>query len=45
MPQNADSVLDHENLFRQPEYRELLARKKEEFEFAVPLDKVQDVAE
>ncbi|RAM67099.1 nitrogenase molybdenum-iron protein subunit beta [Herbaspirillum rubrisubalbicans] len=45
MPQNADSVLDHENLFRQPEYRELFARKKEEFEFAVPLDKVQDVAE
>ena len=32
MPQNADHVLDHFDLFRQPEYREMLANKKKNFE-------------
>ena len=27
MPQNADKVLDHQPLFLQPEYKEMLARK------------------
>ncbi|MDR3535342.1 MAG: nitrogenase molybdenum-iron protein subunit beta [Acetobacteraceae bacterium] len=30
MPQSADKVLDHAPLFRQPEYREMLARKGRE---------------
>jgi len=45
MPQNADNILDHENLFRQPEYVELFENKKKNFEFAVPVEKVQDVRE
>ena len=28
MPQSADKVLDHASLFREPEYVELLARKR-----------------
>ncbi|MFZ1894834.1 MAG: nitrogenase molybdenum-iron protein subunit beta, partial [Rhodoplanes sp.] len=32
MPQSADRVLDHGPLFREPEYTELLARKRENFE-------------
>jgi nitrogenase molybdenum-iron protein beta chain len=41
MPQSADKVLDHENLFRQPEYLALFENKKAHFEFAVPADKVK----
>ena len=33
MPQSADSVKDHELLFREPEYQELFANKKANFEF------------
>ena len=32
MPQNADKIIDHELLFREPEYQELFANKKA-FEF------------
>ncbi len=32
MPQNADNVLDHFNLFRQPEYKEMFENKKKNFE-------------
>jgi nitrogenase molybdenum-iron protein beta chain len=32
MPQSADRVLDHAPLFREPEYQEMFARKREEFE-------------
>ena len=32
MPQSADKVLDHAPLFREPEYQDMLARKKAEFE-------------
>lgn len=45
MPQNADNILDHENLFRQPEYIELFENKKKNFEFAVPVDKVKEIVE
>jgi nitrogenase molybdenum-iron protein beta chain len=45
MPQNADNILDHENLFRQPEYVELFENKKKNFEFAVPVDKVKEIVE
>ena len=32
MSQNADHVLDHFELFRGPEYKEMLANKKKNFE-------------
>lgn len=39
MPQSADKVLDHAPLFRQPEYRKMLAEKKANFE-CMPSDEV-----
>ncbi|QSA98567.1 nitrogenase molybdenum-iron protein subunit beta [Methylococcus sp. EFPC2] len=45
MSQNADHVLDHFNLFREPEYTEMFANKKKEFESAEPDDKVEEVRE
>ncbi|HLO94629.1 MAG TPA: nitrogenase molybdenum-iron protein subunit beta [Burkholderiaceae bacterium] len=33
MPQNADKVIDHEMLFREPEYQELFENKKQNFEY------------
>ena len=33
MPQNAEKILDHAPLFRQPEYRAMFANKKANFEF------------
>ncbi len=45
MPQSADKVLDHAPLFREPEYTDMLARKKAEFE-CMPQDaKVQEIAD
>jgi len=45
MPQNAESILDHETLFRQPEYLELFENKKKNFEYPVPADQVQQIVE
>ena len=45
MPQNAEKILDHENLFREPEYQALFESKRKEFEFAVPADKVQGIVD
>lgn len=45
MPQSADKILDHEHLFREPEYQEMLAKKKVEFEFKHPDDKIQEIVE
>ncbi len=45
MPQNANQVLDHFELFRGPEYQDMLARKKAEFENHVGDDKVAEVRE
>ncbi len=45
MSQNAENVLDHFNLFRQPEYTEMLAKKKREFEDPVPADDVERARE
>jgi len=45
MSQNAEKVLDHFNLFRQPEYVELFENKKKEFEFAEPAEKIEEVRE
>ncbi len=40
MPQSADRVLDHAPLFREPEYREMFARKRAEFECPSPAAEV-----
>ena len=40
MPQSADHVLDHAPLFREPEYQEMFARKREQFECPLPDEKV-----
>ena len=45
MPQNADNVLDHFNLFRQPEYIEMFEKKKKEFENHAPDAEVDRVRE
>ncbi len=45
MPQNAEKILDHETLVREPEYLELVENKKKNFEFSVPADQVQSVIE
>ncbi|WP_298351744.1 nitrogenase molybdenum-iron protein subunit beta [Rhodoblastus sp.] len=45
MPQSAEKVLDHAPLFREPEYTDMLARKKTEFE-CMPADaKVQEISD
>ncbi len=44
MPQSADKVLDHEFLFREPEYQELLTNKKQ-FEFNHPDEKIKSIVE
>lgn len=43
MPQSADQVLDHELLFRQPEYQTMLADKKAKFEFNHADAKVEEI--
>ena len=45
MPQSADKVLDHAPLFREPEYRDMLARKKAQFENMPPREDVVQVAD
>ena len=45
MPQSADKVLDHAPLFREPEYREMLAKKKALFEDMPADDVVQKTAD
>ena len=45
MPQNADEILDHAKLFREPEYVSLLENKKQNFEYGHSTDKVQSVCE
>ncbi|EHR69900.1 nitrogenase molybdenum-iron protein beta chain [Burkholderiales bacterium JOSHI_001] len=42
MPQNADKVIDHELLFREPEYQKLFADKKE-FEFNHAEVKIEEI--
>jgi nitrogenase molybdenum-iron protein beta chain len=43
MPQTADKVIDHEMLFREPEYQKLFADKKNNFEFNHADAKVQEI--
>src|SRR5450830_324034 len=45
MPQSADKILDHELLFREPEYQEIFRSKKENFEFNHSDDTVKQVIE
>ncbi len=45
MPQNADNVLDHFNLFRQPEYKEMFENKQKNFENKVPADQLEQIRE
>jgi nitrogenase molybdenum-iron protein beta chain len=45
MTQNAENVLDHFNLFRGPEYKEMFENKKKNFESPVPADKVEEIRE
>ncbi len=45
MPQSAEKIIDHEMLFREPEYKEMLKNKKESFEFKVPAEAVTQAIE
>src|ERR1039457_4124997 len=45
MPQSAEKILDHEKLFREPEYKTLFAKKKQDFEFGHSAAKVQEVCD
>lgn len=44
MPQSADKILDHEHLFREPEYQQMLTNKKE-FEFNHAEAKIQEIVQ
>ena len=43
MPQNTTNVLDHFNLFREPEYVEMLENKKKNFENAHPVERMEEI--
>ena len=45
MSQSAEKVKDHFELFRGPEYTEMFAKKKEQFEYAIPADEVKKQVE
>ena len=45
MSQNAEVILDHFKLFREPEYTEMLEAKKVNFEFPVPVEDVQKISD
>ncbi|WP_226625205.1 nitrogenase molybdenum-iron protein subunit beta [Alloyangia pacifica] len=45
MPQSADKVLDHAPLFQQPEYKEMLAQKKINFECGHPDEMVKEIGD
>ena len=45
MPQSAEKVIDHINLFQEPEYKELFAFKKEQYECRHPDEVVEKQAE
>ena len=45
MSQSADNLLDHEKLFREPEYVEMLANKKENFEYGHSASKVIEIVD
>ncbi|SIS74394.1 nitrogenase molybdenum-iron protein subunit beta [Phaeovulum vinaykumarii] len=45
MPQSADKVLDHAELFREPEYKEMLDNKRAKFECGHPSNMVTEIAD
>ncbi|TVQ35193.1 MAG: nitrogenase molybdenum-iron protein subunit beta [Geminicoccaceae bacterium] len=45
MPQQADKVLDHSQLFQEPDYREMLDNKRVRFECGHPDTMVQEIAD
>ncbi|MFO1127273.1 MAG: nitrogenase molybdenum-iron protein subunit beta [Rhodospirillales bacterium] len=45
MPQSANQIKDHVSLFKEPEYQEMFARKREEFECRVPEEKIAEIDE
>lgn len=45
MPQAADKILDHEMLFREPEYKQMLDAKRANFEFRVPITELDKTRE
>ena len=45
MTQSSNNVLDHFNLFREPEYIEMFENKKKNFEFPHPQEKMEEVRE
>ena len=45
MPQSAEQIKDHSDLFREPEYHEMLRAKLEQFECPHDADKVQEIAD
>ena len=45
MSQSADKILDHFDLFRQPEYKEMLEAKRKNFENPLPAEEVERIRE
>ena len=45
MTQSADKILDHFDLFREPEYKEMLEAKRKNFENPLPAEEVERVRE
>ncbi|MDQ0326731.1 nitrogenase molybdenum-iron protein beta chain [Rhodopseudomonas julia] len=45
MPQSAEKVLDHSLLFREPEYKEMFAKKRADMENMPAAEKVQETAD
>ncbi|HRD35496.1 MAG TPA: nitrogenase molybdenum-iron protein subunit beta, partial [Rhodocyclaceae bacterium] len=45
MPQSAEQIKDHIALFKEPEYKEMFARKRAEFECAPTAEKLQEVSD
>ena len=45
MPQSTDQIKDHVSLFKEPEYQEMFARKRDQFEGRHPEERIQEVAE
>ncbi|HEY6027407.1 MAG TPA: DUF3364 domain-containing protein, partial [Pseudolabrys sp.] len=45
MTQNVETVVDHFNLFRGPEYIEMFENKRKNFENPHPDDKIEEVRE
>ncbi|MDZ3836626.1 MAG: nitrogenase molybdenum-iron protein subunit beta [Rhodospirillales bacterium] len=45
MPQNAEHIKDHAELFQEPEYQEMFREKRESFECPHPVTRVEEVSD